>query len=146
MAVLIGLHLLTRFHKCIKDGSSLFLPCTSYLKAQMDPSSAVCTRRRQAGRWDSCSWLWRAGDGVLLFVCCCSVCGFVTRVAHQTYQHVKWVTVMDGRNVLWHKLPSEMAICLNSSINNNTDHEHRRSWLSVWNAVKVAKRVCCDDA
>ena len=48
--VSIGLILLARFHKYIKDGSILFLLYPSYLKAQMDPASAVCTRRGQAGR------------------------------------------------------------------------------------------------
>lgn len=45
----IGLIWLARFYKLTKDGSTLFLLCPSYLKAQMDPTSAVCTRRRQAG-------------------------------------------------------------------------------------------------
>ena len=145
MAVLYRFDLVGAFSQVIKDGSTLFLLCPSYLEAQMDPTSAVCTRHRQAGkqvrqlllvvtaRW-LCPVIW----------CCCSVCLCDLCVTHQTYRHVKWVTY--GRDVLWHKLAWEMAICYSLGINNNTGNEHRRSWLSVCDAVKVAKCACCDDA
>jgi hypothetical protein len=73
--VFIWLILLARLHKHIKDGSTLFVLCPSYLKAQMDPARAVCTRRRQAGETAAVG----CDVQVMVFcnLCVASVCVFL---------------------------------------------------------------------